>query len=157
MEFRSIGVIRTPFEDPAGMPVQPCGAQGIRGTVEVFREFREGLKDLDGFSHITLVYHLHRVNEHRLIVTPFMDSEERGVFATRAPTRPNPIGISTVRLLSVRANVLEIEGVDMLNGTPLLDIKPYVPEFDDEPHVRIGWLERVRGRSRTGKSDGRFR
>jgi tRNA-Thr(GGU) m(6)t(6)A37 methyltransferase TsaA len=157
MEFKPIGVIHTPFEDTEGMPIQPSGAKGVRGTVEVGREYAEGLKDLDGFSHVTLIYHLHRARPHRLIVTPFMDKEPRGVFATRAPSRPNPIGISTVRLIAVRGNVLEIEGVDMLDGTPLLDIKPYVPEFDGNVDVRLGWLERHRGRSRSHRSDERFR
>jgi tRNA-Thr(GGU) m(6)t(6)A37 methyltransferase TsaA len=157
MEFRPIGVIHTPFEETEGMPIQPSGAEGIRGTVEVSPEFADGLKDLDGFSHVTLVYHLHRAAEHRLIVKPFMESEERGVFATRAPSRPNPIGLSTVRLIAVRGNTLEVDGVDMLDGTPLLDIKPYVPEFDGAAEIRIGWLERHRGRSRRHRSDGRFR
>lgn len=157
MEIRPIGVIRTPFEDAEGMPIQPSGAEGIRGTVEVLPEFEEGLKDLGGFSHVTLIYYFHRAKEHRLVVTPFMDSTPRGVFATRAPTRPNPIGLSTVRLMAVRGNVLTIEGVDMLDGTPLLDIKPYVPEFDEQADIRIGWLARARGRSRARKSDDRFR
>lgn len=157
MEFRPIGVIHTPYEDTEGMPIQPSGAKGVRGTVEVLPEYAEGLKDLDGFSHVTLVYHLHRAKPHRLIVTPYMDTEPRGVFATRAPSRPNPIGLSTVRLIAVRGNELEIEGVDMLDGTPLLDIKPYVPEFDGRAEIRIGWLERHRGRSRRHRSDRRFR
>ena len=157
MEFRPIGVIHTPFERTEGMPIQPSGAAGIRGTVDVLPEFAEGLKDLDGFSHVTLVYHLHRAKPHRLIVVPFMDTEPRGVFATRAPSRPNPIGLSTVRLIAVRGSTLEVEGVDMLDGTPLLDIKPYVPEFDGETEIRVGWLERHRGRSRGHRSDGRFR
>ena len=157
MEFQPIGVIHTPFEDAEGMPIQPSGAAGIRGTVEVLPEFEEGLRDLGGFSHVTLIYHFHRAEGHRLVVVPFMDSEPRGVFATRAPTRPNPIGLSTVRLVAVRRNVLEIEGVDMLDGTPLLDIKPYVPEFDGKADVRIGWLAGARGRSRAQRSDDRFR
>jgi tRNA-Thr(GGU) m(6)t(6)A37 methyltransferase TsaA len=157
VEFQPIGVIHTPFQETEGMPIQPSGARGIRGTVEVLPEFAEGLKDLDGFSHVTLVYHLHRAREHRLIVTPYMEAEPRGVFATRAPSRPNPIGLSTVRLIAVRGNTLEIEGVDMLDGTPLLDIKPYVPEFDDHAEIRIGWLEAHRGRSRRHRSDRRFR
>jgi tRNA-Thr(GGU) m(6)t(6)A37 methyltransferase TsaA len=106
---------------------------------------------------VTLIYHLHRAKPHRLIVTPFMEEEERGVFATRAPSRPNPIGLSTVRLVAVRGSTLEIDGVDMLDGTPLLDIKPYVPEFDSRAEIRIGWLEGHRGRSRTRRSDDRFR
>ncbi len=157
MEFRPIGVIHTPFQDTDGMPIQPSGAEGISGNVEVLPEFAEGLMDLDGFSHVTLIYHLHRAKEHRLVVTPYMDSTPRGVFATRAPSRPNPIGLSTVRLIAVRGNTLEIDGVDMLDGTPLLDIKPYVPEFDSRVDIRIGWLERHRGRSRGTRSDNRFR
>lgn len=157
MELRPIGVIHTPFEDTEGMPIQPSGAKGIRGTVEVLPEFAEGLKDLEGFSHVTLIFHFHRAKEHRLIVTPFMGTEPRGVFATRSPSRPNPIGLSTVRLIAVRGNVLDIDGVDMLDGTPLLDIKPYVPEFDSEVEIRLGWLERHRGRSRNPRSDDRFR
>jgi len=157
MEFRAIGVIHTPHQDTEAMPIQPSGAKGIRGTVEVLPEFAAGLKDLDGFSHVTLIYHLHRARKHRLIVTPFMETEERGVFATRAPSRPNPIGLSTVRLIAVRGNTLEIDGVDMLDGTPLLDIKPYVPEFDSGTEIRLGWLERHRGRSRAHRSDDRFR
>jgi tRNA-Thr(GGU) m(6)t(6)A37 methyltransferase TsaA len=157
VEFQPIGVIHTPFHETEGMPIQPSGARGIRGTVEVLPEFGEGLRDLDGFSHVTLVYHLHRAGEHRLIVTPYMDTEPRGVFATRAPSRPNPIGISTVRLVAVRGSTLEVDGVDMLDGTPLLDIKPYVPEFDNHAEIRIGWLEAHRGRSRRHRSDRRFR
>ncbi len=157
MRVRPIGVIRTPHEKLEGMPVQPSGAEGVRGTIEVLPEFVEGLRDLDGFSHIILVYHLHRAGPERLTVTPFMDTEERGVFATRAPCRPNGIGISTVRLVGVRGGTLEIENVDMLDGTPLLDIKPYVPEFEGDREIRIGWLERARGRSRDKRSDGRFR
>jgi tRNA (Thr-GGU) A37 N-methylase len=143
MEFRPIGVIHTPFEETEGMPIQPSGAEGVRGTVEVLPEFAEGLKDLDGFSHVTLVYHLHRARPYHLIVTPYMDTEPRG--------------ISTVRLIGVRGSTLEVDGVDMLDGTPLLDIKPYVPEFDDRADIRIGWLEGHRGRSRRHRSDRRFR
>lgn len=156
MEYRAIGAIRTPFKDTEGMPIQPSGAKGIRGTVEVFPEFAEGLKDLDGFSHITLVYHLHKAKGAKLTVIPFMDTKPRGVFATRAPRRPNPIGLSTVKLLKVDGNILHIENVDILDGTPLLDIKPYVPEFDREDEYRVGWLEKARKQVREKKSDDRF-
>ena len=157
ISYRPIGVIHSPFTDIGGMPIQPTGASGIRGTVEVFPEFAEGLKDLDGFSHIILLYHFHRAQESKLVVTPFMDPQPRGVFATRAPKRPNPIGLSIVRLLSIKQNVLHIENVDVLDGTPLLDIKPYVPEFDHHPADRVGWLEQAKGQVRRQKSDSRFR
>jgi len=157
ISYRPIGVIHSPFTDLEGMPIQPTGASGIRGTVEVFPEFAEGLKDLDGFSHITLLYHFHRVQGATLVVTPFMDSQPHGVFATRAPKRPNPIGLSIVRLLGIEQNILRIENVDILDGTPLLDIKPYVPEFDQPPADRVGWLGQAKGRVQSKRSDGRFR
>jgi len=155
--YRPIGIIHSPFTEIEGMPIQPTGASGIRGSVEVFPEFAEGLKDLDGFSHVILLYHFHQVREVKLVVTPFMDPQPRGVFATRAPKRPNPIGLSIVKLLSIEQNVLRVENVDILDGTPLLDIKPYVPEFDHHPADRVGWLARAKGQVRRQKSDSRFR
>jgi tRNA-Thr(GGU) m(6)t(6)A37 methyltransferase TsaA len=113
-----------------GTPIQPAGAGGVLGFVEVEPQYEAGLKDLTGFSHIILLYHFHRGRGVKLCVTPFMDTEEHGVFATRAPCRPNPIGLSIVKLLGMNGRVLEIEGVDVLDRTPLLDIKPYVPDFD---------------------------
>jgi tRNA-Thr(GGU) m(6)t(6)A37 methyltransferase TsaA len=157
MEYRPIGIIHTPFKDVEGMPIQPSAAKGIPGRVEVYPEFLAGLKDLDGFSHITLLYHVHRSTEYALTVIPFMDTRPRGVFATRAPRRPNPIGLSTVRLIKIEGNILHVENVDMLEGTPLLDIKPYVPEFDDREGRRVGWLEKATGRVKDKKSDGRFK
>ena len=138
------------------MPIQPSGAAGIHGTVELFPEFAEGLKDLDGFSHLILLYNFHQSSGYRLTVTPFLDSEPRGVFATRAPKRPNPIGLSIVRLARIQGATLDIENVDMLDGTPLLDIKPYVPDFDHQADCRIGWLEQVRGMVGERRSDDRF-
>jgi tRNA (adenine37-N6)-methyltransferase len=129
----------------------------VRGTVEVFEAYRPGLKDLDGFSHIILLYHFHRSHGFNLHVVPFMDSELRGLFATRAPKRPNPIGLSVVQLDRVETGVLQIQNVDMLDGTPLLDIKPYVPEFDPQAEVRTGWLERARKTVSSRKSDDRFK
>jgi len=155
--YRPIGIIHSPFTEIEGMPIQPTGASGIRGSVEVFPEFTAGLKDLDGFSHVILLYHFHQVREVKLVVTPFMDPQPRGVFATRAPKRPNPIGLSIVKLLSIEQNVLHVENVDILDGTPLLDIKPYVPEFDHHPADRVGWLARAKGQVRRQKSDSRFR
>ena len=154
--YQPIGVIHSPFKDIKGMPIQPPGAAGIRGTVEVWPEFAEGLKDLGGFSHIILIYHFHRVRESRLTVVPFLDSQPRGIFATRAPKRPNSIGLSIVGLRRVERNILHIENVDILDGTPLLDIKPYVPEFDHHPATRVGWLEKTKGLVRKKRSDDRF-
>ena len=151
-----IGVIHTPFKELENMPTQPSGAAGIRGTVDLYSEFAEGLKDLDGFSHLILLYQFHESRGYKLTVTPFLDSEPRGVFATRAPKRPNPIGLSIVRLVQIRGCSLDVENVDILDGTPLLDIKPYVPEFDHEENCRIGWLEKARGKVRNKRSDKRF-
>ncbi|NLW68634.1 MAG: tRNA (N6-threonylcarbamoyladenosine(37)-N6)-methyltransferase TrmO [Bacteriovoracaceae bacterium] len=156
IEYNPIGVIHSPFKEAKGMPVQPSGAAGVKGTVEIFPEFAEGLKDLDGFSHIYLIYHFHQSIGYSLVVTPFMDTDRHGVFATRAPRRPNPVGISVVKLNKIDGPVLSIENVDILDGTPLLDIKPYVPDFDDHPADSTGWLEKARGASKTVRSDGRF-
>ena len=138
------------------MPIQPSGAVGVRGQVEVLPEYEAGLKDLEGFSHIILVYDFHRSKGFNLQVVPFLDSELRGVFATRAPKRPNTIGLSVVRLLKVRSRILHIENVDIIDGTPLLDTKPYVPEFDQQVAVRTGWLEEARKTVDNRKSDKRF-
>ena len=154
--YRPIGVIRTPFKSPKGVPIQPSAGKGIRGVVEVFPEYVEGLKDLEGFSHIILVYHFHLVKKSLLRVIPYMDNETRGVFATRAPARPNPIGISVVRLIEIRGNKLYVEDIDIVDGTPLLDIKPYVPEFDHRPKAKIGWLEKRVRRLKMTRDDGRF-
>ncbi|MBN2006147.1 MAG: tRNA (N6-threonylcarbamoyladenosine(37)-N6)-methyltransferase TrmO, partial [Anaerolineae bacterium] len=139
--FRPIGVLRTPFKEIAGMPIQPLGATGVRGAAEIFPEFTDGLQDLEGFSHLIVLYHFHHAPAPRLQVTPFLDGKPHGVFATRAPARPNPIGLSIVRLLRQEDCMLYLENVDMLDGTPLLDLKPYVPEFDICTVERVGWLE----------------
>ena len=157
IEFKPIGIIHTPFTTPENMPIQPAGAAGVQGTVEIFDEFLAGLKDLDGFSHIILLYHFHRSQGFSLQVVPFMDTQGRGVFATRAPKRPNPIGLSIVALDRIESGVLHVRNVDMLDGTPLFDIKPYVPEFDSHTDVRTGWLEEARKSVATRMSDGRFK
>ncbi len=158
IEFNPIGRIHTPFMDTQGMPIQPAGAQGISGTVELLPEYAAGLQDLRGFSHIILLYVFHHSNSYSLRVTPFMDSVPRGVFATRAPNRPNPIGLSVVRLVRVDDTKLHIEGIDVLNGTPLLDIKPYVPEFDHPTGiVRTGWLGKSKQEVSEKRSDDRFK
>ena len=157
IEFHPIGVIHSPFKEPHGMPIQPAAGVGVEGRIEVFEEFQGGLKDLDGFSHIILLYHLHRSRGFKLEVTPFLDTEKRGLFATRAPNRPNSIGLSIVRLDRIEKGVLHIQNVDILDGTPLLDIKPYVQEFDGQTDVRTGWLENARKRIARSKSDDRFK
>ena len=157
IEFKPIGIIHTLFTKPEGVPIQPTGAVGIRGTIELFNEYHAGLKDLEGFSHIILLYHFHRSQGFNLQVVPFMDSELRGLFATRAPKRPNPIGISVVQLDKIENGVLHIQNVDIMDGTPLLDIKPYVPEFDSPQDIRTGWLGQARKTVSGRKSDNRFK
>jgi tRNA-Thr(GGU) m(6)t(6)A37 methyltransferase TsaA len=157
IEFKPIGIIHTPFTTPEGTPIQPAYATDVYGTVEVFEEYQAGLKDLDGFSHIILIYHFHRSQGFSLRLVPFMDTQSRGVFATRAPKRPNPIGLSVVALDSIEDGVLRVQNVDILDGTPLLDIKPYVPEFDSYTAVRTGWLEKVRKADAPRRSDDRFK
>ena len=138
--MRPIGVIHSPFTDKKQTPIQPTRSQAV-GQVVVYPEFAEGLQDIEGFSHIILLYAFHQSEGYSLRVKPFLDDQLRGLFATRHPCRPNPIGISIVRLLARRGHVLEVEGVDMLDGTPLLDIKPYVPDFDVKQDTRVGWYE----------------
>ncbi len=154
IEYNPIGTVHSPFTQRQGMPIQPSRAAGVRGWVEVDEAYARGLADLDGFSHIILLCHLHRASPCRLQVIPFLGDEPRGVFATRAPSRPNPIGLSVVRLVAVQGLRLTIEDVDLLDGTPVLDIKPYVGEFDSRPDARFGWLEGARDRERL--SDDRF-
>jgi tRNA-Thr(GGU) m(6)t(6)A37 methyltransferase TsaA len=155
--YNPIGVICTPFHSPEGVPIQPAAAQGIVGRVELDPGVVDGLKDLDGFSHVILIYHFHEAKAASLRAKPYMDSTERGVFATRSPARPNAIGISVVRLLGIEGSVLCVENVDIVDGTPLLDIKPYVPQFDGADDVKIGWLkDNIRKLGHT-RDDGRFR
>ncbi|RLF49164.1 MAG: tRNA (N6-threonylcarbamoyladenosine(37)-N6)-methyltransferase TrmO [Thermoplasmata archaeon] len=156
IKFRPIGIIHSPFKEAKGVPIQPSAAKGIEGKVEIFPEYTEGLEDIGNFSHIFLIYHLHLSRKYSLKVKPYMDDKERGVFATRAPSRPNPIGISVVELLEVDGNMLHIKNVDIVDGTPLLDIKPYVPEFDIHNVKKIGWLEKNVHKLPETKDDGRF-
>ena len=156
IRYAPIGVARSPFREMKNTPIQPSAARDTEGQVDVYPEFAEGLKDLEGFSHVILVFHCHLAGKYSLRVIPYMDDELRGVFATRAPSRPNPIGISVVRLLRIEGSRLAVKGLDIIDGTPILDIKPYVPEFVPPGPVEIGWLEkRVRGLPHT-KADGRF-
>ena len=156
LELDPIGVIHTPFETLDGMPIQPAGARNVTGTIVLDSRYEEGLCDLDGFSHIILLYHLHQSRGFNLKVKPFLDKETRGLFSTRAPRRPNPIGLSVVRILGIDGCQVAIRGIDVLNRTPLLDIKPYVPVFDEKKEVRVGWLEAHQQEARVMKSDQRF-
>jgi tRNA-Thr(GGU) m(6)t(6)A37 methyltransferase TsaA len=156
IKYEPIGLIHSPFKEPKGTPIQPAGAKGVDGNVEVFPEYAEGLKDVEGFSHIILVYHFHLANEDSLLAKPFMDDKLHGVFAMRGPARPNPIGISVVRLVRIEKNILHIQDVDIVDGTPLLDIKPYVPKFDIREVEKIGWLESKIQKVQHLKDDGRF-
>lgn len=152
-----IGFLETPHKDIQNMPIQPSGASGVRGKLILKPEFTEGIKDLDGFSHTFILYLFHKSISYNLTVTPFLDNVQHGVFSTRAPKRPNPIGLSVVHLLSVEDNILILENVDMLDGTPVLDIKPYLPSFDQPQNVRIGWLEGRSDSVKSKRSDDRFR
>lgn len=159
--YRPIGVIRTAHTDPEKTPIQPVYAEGCLGRAEVFPEFAAGLRDLEGFSHIYLVYHMHQAGPPQLTVKPFLQDVERGVFATRAPCRPNPIGLSIVRMLHREGSTLHLDGVDVLDGTPLLDIKPYTARFDCIQTTRNGWQDelddqtaRLRGARAAGPTAG---
>jgi len=154
--FTPIGTVHSPFSDPRDMPIQPVGARGVRGTIELNPACAAGLKDLTGFSRIIVLYHFHRCDGYSLEVVPFLDKTPRGVFATRAPRRPNAIGISILKLVAVRGATLTVEDVDILDGTPVLDIKPYVPAFDAYPDERAGWLTTTSGAASTMRSDNRF-
>ena len=154
LNIEPIGVIETPFLEPAGTPIQPSRANGARGRVRIEPRLRAGLKDLEGFERIWLIYWFHKTPGSNLLVTPFLDSRQRGIFATRSPARPSPIGISAVRLLAVNEGVLEVEDVDIIDGTPLLDVKPYVPEFDCYPNSKAGWFEGSNSQRRV--ADDRF-
>ena len=155
--FKRIGIVRSPFLKPAGIPIQPPGAIGAGGTIEIFPEYADGLKDLEGFSHIIVLYLFHRADGYELCVKPFLEDDIHGVFAVRAPKRPNPIGMSIVKLNKRTGNLLSIDNPDMIDGTPVLDIKPYIPDFDAYPDAVAGWQEKHKGKVRKHKSDERFK
>jgi len=156
IKYKPIGVIHSPFKEPRGVPIQPTAGQNIDGTVEIFPEYIEGLEDIEKFSHIILIYHFHLSREFSLKIKPYMDNQVHGVFATRAPSRPNHIGISIVHLIKVEKEKLYIKDLDIVDGTPLLDIKPYVPEFDIRQVKKIGWLKKNVDKLPQTKDDGRF-
>ncbi len=154
--YEPIGIIHSPFSKPEGMPIQPSAGKGIRGHIIVNEAYAEGLDDLDGFSHIYLLYHLHLSKSYKLKVVPFLDDRERGLFATRAPKRPNPIGLSVVKLCGITSNRIDIENIDIVDGTPLLDIKPFVSEMNENSDYKIGWLSEYKKEINSKRSDHRF-
>ncbi len=154
--YKPIGIIHSPYKQPEGTPIQAESGKDIEGMIEIFPEFSDGLKDLDGFSHIILLYHFHLIINGPLIVKPFMDDQEHGIFAIRGPARPNPIGMSITRLFKIEENKLYIRDIDIVDGTPLLDIKPYVPAFDVKVAEKIGWLQNNQHKLDTSRDDGRF-
>lgn len=156
IRLKPIGIIHTPFKTKEGMPIQSNGAKGIKGQIELNEEFVPGLADLDGFSHIILIYCFHKSTGFELLTRPFLDNKQRGVFATRAPKRPNPIGLSVVRILKIEKNIIYVENVDILDETPLLDIKPYIPDFDIHKTEKNGWIENKTDNLNETESDRRF-
>lgn len=154
VEFEIIGEIHTAFEQKSGIPIQSAFGQDLEGTVTIYPQYQDGLKDLDGFSHVYLIYHFNRHHDYTLQSRPYLDEVKRGVFATRAPKRPNGIGISVVKVTRIENNIIYFRGVDTLNNTPLLDIKPYIPDFDHHEVTETGWYGDVK--SKNTISDNRF-
>ncbi|MCK5099991.1 MAG: tRNA (N6-threonylcarbamoyladenosine(37)-N6)-methyltransferase TrmO [Desulfobacteraceae bacterium] len=142
IEYKPIGIVRTPFKELKGIPKQPSKSNGVKGIIEVYPQFQEGLKDLDGFSNIILLCHFHKITEFKLSVVPSEETEVRGLFATRSPRRPNPIGFSVVQLNDVQENKIMVSDLDILDGTPVLDIKPYFREFDSSKEIKTGWISK---------------
>lgn len=155
--YLPIGYIYTPFEEISGMPIQPACAKGIKGKIEIVPEFTNGLQDLDGFSYLILLYHFHLSENFELLVTPFLDTQVHGVFATRAPKRPNSIGMSVVKLTKIIENILYIEDIDVINKTPLIDIKPYIPDFETPEQIKTGWYRKEKTDISKVRSDKRFK
>lgn len=154
MKLIAIGRIHTPFTQATGTPIQPCMAAGVEGHIKLQPEFVPGLQDLAGFDRIWLVFWCHRAAAAKMLVVPYRDTVERGLFATRAPARPNPIGLSCVRLLGIDGDTLRIADVDILDDTPLLDIKPFIPQYDNHSVQRCGWVDAVS--EYAPKADDRF-
>jgi len=154
LRIKQIGLIHTPYKEPKGMPIQGKFAEEVAGTVEVFPEYQQGLKGIEGFSHIILVYYFDRSKNEELLGRPFLEDTEHGIFAIRSPHRPNHIGISIVKLQNIEDNIVTFTEVDMLDGTPLLDIKPYVSHFDCRQQVKNGWIQK---HFSDGKIPGRTR
>ena len=156
IQYNPIGVVHSPFKNPTGTPIQAVAGAEFEAEIEIFSDFQEGLTGIEGFSHLILLYHLHRIQKAELLVKPFLGEEIHGIFSTRSPGRPNPIGFSVVQLVKVDGGRLWIRDVDILDQTPVLDIKPYVGEFDIRPVDRIGWFAANLYKLPTVKDDGRF-
>lgn len=157
IEIEPIGIIRSPFKNKKDMPVQAAGEKAAPAEVCLYPRYTAGIRDLDGFSHIILIYYFHKVETCKLIVTPYLDTHQRGVFATRAPVRPTPIGFSVVEIDRIEENSIYIKKIDVLDETPLLDIKPFIPEVDiPRTPVRTGWLENLSKNFAHTSSDDRF-
>ncbi len=154
--YHPIGIIHTPYKEASGTPIQPIAAPESEATIEVFFEYAEGLTDIGEFSHLILIYHMHLVKTSQLKLIPFLSNEEHGVFSTRAPGRPNPIGFSVVKLEKVNGNLLFITGIDIIDGSPLLDIKPFIPAFDGRSADKTGWFHETIDKISKIKDDGRF-
>ncbi len=157
IEFPPIGKVHSPYAEPQGAPIQVSGGEGVGGTIEIYPEFVAGLEGIEGFSHLIVLYHFHLAGKVAMTVEPFLDDQQRGIFATRAPCRPNAIGLSVVRLVRVEGNLLHVEDLDIVDLTPVLDIKPYVPAFDSRQGERIGWLEGKAEDAARRRADNRFR
>lgn len=154
-KVKAIGLLKTEFETSDDTPIQPAFSQSI-GKAIILDEYVPALRSLDSFTHIYLIYWFHKAKEPDLIVTPYLDNEAHGLFSTRAPARPNPIGISIVEIINIENNVITFRGADMLNDTPLIDIKPYVKRFDEMNDVKDGWLDRIGIRDNKTTADDRF-
>jgi tRNA-Thr(GGU) m(6)t(6)A37 methyltransferase TsaA len=155
--YTPIGIIHTPFKKPQGIPIQGALHPDKEGWVEIFSEYCEGLRDVEGFSHLILLFHFHHADGYNLIARPFLDDTPRGVFSIRGPRRPNPIGLTVVQLLKIEDCILHIAGVDMVDGTPLLDIKPYFPDIDAHPDARTGWMgDKLKTIGKGKRADKRF-
>jgi tRNA (adenine37-N6)-methyltransferase len=155
-EIKQIGIIHTPYTELTNMPIQPNGAKGSTSEILINKEYIEGLADLIGFSHIFLLYILDKATIEKTKVVPFMDTVERGIFATRSPLRPNHIGLSVVKIVSITGNKVVVSGADMLDGTPLIDIKPYIKNVDSIDDAVSGWIKLTKNQIGDKRSDNRF-
>jgi tRNA-Thr(GGU) m(6)t(6)A37 methyltransferase TsaA len=151
IKLKPIGIIHTPYKEPSGMPIQGKFENGVKGRIRLFPEYQAGLKDVSEFSHLVLIYYFNRSKEERLVAKPFLEDKEHGIFAIRSPHRPNHIGFSIVKLEKLKGKTIVFSEVDILDGTPLLDIKPYVKHFDSRCKVRNGWIDKHFERGRVPK------
>ena len=154
--YTPIGIVHSQFKEPKNVPIQASVSKQSEGIIEIYPQYVEGLRDLEGFSHIMLLYHFHRVTATHLTVKPFLDDQTHGIFATRAPARPNKIGLSVLKLNAIKGNMLQVEELDLLDGTPVLDLKPFVPEFDSRQDTKMGWFGSKLHKLPNAKDDGRF-